>query len=73
MRVTQALRKILKKYAGKSVFMVSHDSVNRVLRLHMLELLLSKYWVIKQDPCCINEVEFGDGAFQIKSINETGT
>lgn len=70
-RVTQALGKILKEYEGKTVVMVSHDSVNRVLLLHMLGLPLSKYWAIKQDPCCINEVEFADGAFQIKSINET--
>ena len=70
-RVTQALGKILREYEGKTVVMVSHDSVNRVLILHMLGLPLSKYWAIKQDPCCINEVEFADGAFQIKSINET--
>jgi probable phosphoglycerate mutase len=70
-RVTQALNKILKDYEGQTVVMVSHDSVNRVLLLHMLGLPLSKYWAIKQDPCCINEIEFDEGAFQIKSINET--
>lgn len=70
-RVTQALNKILKDYEERTVVMVSHDSVNRVLLLHMLGLPLSKYWAIKQDPCCINEIEFDEGAFQIKSINET--
>lgn len=70
-RVTQALNNVLKDYAGKTVVMVSHDSVNRVLLLHMLGLPLSKYWAIKQDPCCINEIEFDEGVFQIKSVNET--
>lgn len=70
-RVTQALSKILKDYEGKTIVMVSHDSVNRVLLLHMLGLPLSKYWAITQDPCCINEIEFDEGVFQIKSINET--
>ncbi len=70
-RVTQALNKVLQDYTGKTVVMVSHDSVNRVLLLHMLGLPLSKYWAIKQDPCCINEIEFDEGVFQIKSVNET--
>ena len=70
-RVTQALNKVLQDYTGKTVVMVSHDSVNRVLLLHMLGLPLSKYWAIKQDPCCINEIEIDEGVFQIKSVNET--
>lgn len=70
-RVTQALANVLKDYEGKTVVMVSHDSVNRVLLLHMLGLPLSKYWAITQDPCCINEIEFGEGVFQIKGVNET--
>jgi broad specificity phosphatase PhoE len=70
-RATQALTRILKEYEGQTVVVVSHDSVNRVLLLHILGLPLSKYWSIKQDPCCINEVAFDEGVFQIKSINET--
>lgn len=70
-RATRALSKILLEYEGKTVVMVSHDSVNRVLLIHMLGLPLSRYWAIKQDPCCINEIEFDEGIFQIKSINET--
>jgi broad specificity phosphatase PhoE len=70
-RVTNALLSILQNYAGKTVVIVGHDSVNRVLLLHMLGLPLSKYWQIKQDPCCVNEIEFDQGLFQIKSINET--
>lgn len=70
-RVTQALGKTLKNHEGKTVVMVAHDSVNRVMLLHMLGLPLSKYWAIKQDPCCINEIDFNEGVFQINSINET--
>ena len=70
-RVTQALSRTLKNHEGKTVVMVAHDSVNRVMLLHMLGLPLSKYWAIKQDPCCINEIDFNEGVFQINSINET--
>lgn len=70
-RATQALAKILRDYEGQTIVVVSHDSVNRVLLLHMLGLPLSKYWAIKQDPCCINEIEFHEGMFQITGINES--
>ena len=47
------------------------DSVNRVLLLHALELPLSRYWRIKQSPCCINELDFGGDGFTILGINQT--
>ena len=70
-RVTEGLMAVLKNYEDKTVVMVGHDSVNRVLLLHMLGLPLSRYWCIKQDPCCINEIEFDNGIFTIHRINET--
>jgi broad specificity phosphatase PhoE len=55
------------------VVLVGHDSVNRVLLLLLfaLELPLSRYWHLRQEPCCVNELLFDQGSFVIGSINQT--
>jgi probable phosphoglycerate mutase len=70
-RVTAALRDILRHHPDQTVVMVSHDSVNRVLLLFSLELPLSRYWHLRQDPCGINELIFDNGSFVVGSINQT--
>jgi probable phosphoglycerate mutase len=45
--------------------------VNRVILLHALELPLSRYWRVGQDPCAINQIESSEGGFTVRSINET--
>jgi phosphoserine phosphatase len=50
--------------------LVGHDSVNRVLLLFALELPLSRYWHLRQDLCCVNELLFDNGLFVIASINQ---
>jgi len=51
--------------------MVGHDSVNRVLFLFTLDLPLSRYWHLRQDPCGINELILDNGSFVVGSINQT--
>ena len=70
-RTTAALRDILPYYPDGTVVLVGHDSVNRVLLLFALELPLSRYWHLRQDPCCVNELLFDNGSFIINSINQT--
>ena len=70
-RTAAALREILRAHPGGTVVLVGHDSVNRVLLLFALELPLSKYWHLRQDPCGLNELFFADDAFVIRSINQT--
>jgi broad specificity phosphatase PhoE len=53
-RAVAALRDIVRRHPDDTVVLVSHDSVNRVLLLHALELPLSRYWRLRQSPCCIN-------------------
>jgi len=36
-----------------------------------LELPLSRYWHLRQDPCCVNELLFDNDAFIIRSVNQT--
>jgi phosphoserine phosphatase len=70
-RAAAAMREILRAHPSGTVVLVGHDSVNRVLLLFALELPLSKYWHLRQDPCGLNEVFFENDSFVIRSINET--
>ena len=70
-RAVAALREILRAHPSGTVVLVGHDSVNRVLLAFALELPLSRYWHLRQEPCCINELFFEGDSFVIGSINET--
>jgi phosphoserine phosphatase len=70
-RAVAALREILRAHPSGTVVLVGHDSVNRVLLLFALELPLSRYWHLRQDPCGLNELCFENDAFVIRSINQT--
>ena len=50
---------------------VGHSGVNRVMLLHALDLPLSRYWSLGQEPCAINEIEAADDAIIVKTMNET--
>ena len=69
-RASAALRDVLRHHPDQTVVLVGHDSVNRVLLLFTLELPLSGYWHLRQDPCCINELIFDNGSFVVGSINQ---
>lgn len=70
-RSTAALREILHRHPKDTIVLVGHESINRILLLHTMELPLSRYWHFKQAPCAINELEFDGRSFVIWSINET--
>ena len=70
-RATAALHTILGRHEAGTVAIVGHESVNRILLLHALELPLSRYWHLGQEPCALNRLEFADGEFTIHSMNET--
>jgi broad specificity phosphatase PhoE len=70
-RASAALRDVLRHHPDQTVVLVGHDSVNRVLLLFTLELPLSRYWHLRQDPCGINELIFDNGSFVVGSINQT--
>jgi broad specificity phosphatase PhoE len=70
-RAAATLRSVTGDHPDDTVVLVGHDSVNRVILLHVLELPLSRYWLFKQEPCTINELDFADGAFSVRTINDT--
>jgi phosphoserine phosphatase len=70
-RAVAALREVIGRHAGDTVVLVGHDSVNRVILLHALDLPLSRYRRLGQDPCAINEIDFSAGEFTVRSVNGT--
>jgi len=70
-RATEALWDIMRHHLDGTVVLVGHDSINRVLLLVALELPLSRYWHLRQDPCGINELLYDNCSFMICSINQT--
>ena len=70
-RAVSALRQVIQRHPGDTVVLVGHDSVNRVILLHALQLPLSRYWQLQQRPCAINELDFAKNGFVVQTLNET--
>jgi phosphoserine phosphatase len=70
-RTSSVLREVLGRHPTDTVVVVGHDSVNRVMLLHALDLSLSRYWQIAQAPCAINEIDASVRDFRVLSVNET--
>lgn len=72
MCVAGVMNTILIQHRGETAFLVGHDSVNRVFLLLALELPLSRFWHLHQDPCAINLLDHDeDGGWSLLSMNET--
>jgi phosphoserine phosphatase len=70
-RAASMLRDVVARHRDDTIVLVGHDSVNRVILMHALDLPLSRYWALMQEPCAINELDFVQGSFAIRTINET--
>lgn len=70
-RAVAALRDVIGRHPSDTVVLVGHDSVNRVILLHALDLPLSRYRRLGQDPCAVNEVDFSGDSCTVQSVNET--
>jgi broad specificity phosphatase PhoE len=70
-RVAATLQAVHQAHGQETVVMVGHDSVNRVLLMHVLGVPLSKYWHIRQSPCAINEIDLDEHGFFIITVNQT--
>jgi probable phosphoglycerate mutase len=70
-RVANALRMVLARHPDETIVLVGHDSGNRALLIELLDMPLSGYWRLAQDPCCLNEIDITGGKVRIQRINET--
>lgn len=70
-RVAEALRYVVRMHPDSTVVLVGHDSGNRTLMLHALDLPLSAYWNIRQSPCGISEFIVSADGIQVVRMNDT--
>ena len=74
-RSWKALDNIVEEYKGKQGFqilaVVSHRVINKLIINSVLGLDESKFWQIKQDPCCINIFEYWYENYFISKINSS--
>lgn len=67
-----ALEMVIKNNPGKTLALVSHRVVLKVLLCTILGLELSRFWYLRQDTCAINRVEYKDGNYFLTLLNDTG-
>jgi len=70
-RAVSALREVIQRHPSDAVVLVGHDSVNRIILLHALQLPLSGYRRLGQGPCAVNEIDFSESGFVVQTVNET--
>lgn len=71
-RTSDVLREMLERHTDDTVVLVGHDSVNRVLLMGFLDMPLSAYWRLVQDPCSLNVIEVSPaGETLVRLINDT--
>ncbi|TCT04321.1 histidine phosphatase family protein [Aquabacter spiritensis] len=69
-RAADLLRLVLARHSGASVVLVGHDSVNRVLLGHLLDLPAALYWRLAQDPCNLTLLEWSGDAAKLVRLND---
>jgi alpha-ribazole phosphatase/probable phosphoglycerate mutase len=69
-RVVPALEEIIERHAHKSVCIVAHGGVNRVILSEAMSLSLDKFFRIEQDYGCLNIIDYlEDGMKVVKLLN----
>ncbi|MGB9629120.1 MAG: histidine phosphatase family protein [Thermodesulfobacteriota bacterium] len=70
-RVMAALEEAIRLNSKKTIVLVSHRVVNKVLICGILGLDNSHFWQIVQDPTSINLIQYKDGKYILCLMNET--
>ena len=70
-RSFRAFKNIVKENPGKSILIVPHRVINKVLLCALLGLSNSHFWEIKQDTGCINLIEYSNDRLILSMMNDT--
>ncbi len=70
-RAMAALEEVVRLNYEKTIVLVSHRVVNKVLICGILGLDNSHFWQIVQDPTAINLIRYQDGSYVLCFMNET--
>jgi len=70
-RSMEGLEAVIKNNPGKTLALVSHRVVLKVLLCTILGLELSQFWYLRQDTCAINRIAHDGGKFFLTLLNDT--
>ncbi len=70
-RLQALLERLLQEYAGRTVILVGHMVVNRVLLCTLLGLDLGFSRRLEQDPAAVNWVHYENGSGRLLLLNDT--
>jgi broad specificity phosphatase PhoE len=70
-RAMAALERAIDSNPGKTIALVSHRVVNKVILCSVLGLDLSRFWHVKQDTCAINHFAYDYGSYYLTLLNDT--
>jgi broad specificity phosphatase PhoE len=70
-RAMTALEEMIQLHGGKTLILVSHRVVNKVLICGILGIDNSHFWQISQDPTAINLIQYKNGKYVLSLMNET--
>ena len=71
MRAMSAMEEVIRNHPGKTLVLVTHRVVNKVLICSILGLDNSHFWQITQDTTAINLIQHRDGKYVLSLLNET--
>ena len=70
-RAMRSLEQIVGENEKRTVVVVGHGGINRIILLSLLEADLGAFWRIRQDTTCVNLIEFSDDIPKISLLNCT--
>jgi broad specificity phosphatase PhoE len=70
-RAMQTVRELTEKHPGRTIVLVGHTVINRIILLAVLGLPNERFWRLSQEPCAINVFDAEDGDFTVVSLNDT--
>jgi broad specificity phosphatase PhoE len=70
-RAMAAVEELIRNHPGKTLILVTHRVVNKVLICGILSLDNSHFWQITQDTTAINLIQYRNGKYILSLMNET--
>jgi len=66
-----AFTHIVEENPGKSILIIPHRVINKVLLCALLDISNSHFWEIKQDTGCLNLIEYSNDRYVLSMMNDT--
>lgn len=70
-RSFRAFKGVVGENSGRSILIIPHRVINKVLICAILGISNSHFWKIKQDTGCINLIEYSRDGFILSAMNDT--